>query len=809
MSWLNFNFVPYLTKTRILPDTQVATQQGVQTQDLMSYLTSIKCWSKRHKVEVFALKRDQMKGFDYLAPQGMYDAVEAYGLPTSIIDLDRAAQTDTKCFIRTAHGTAEPITITGVTKQGGSLSPVKSTLTTSLGHHYLNDLMSSDPDVLIITSGIAEKADPHLPDDNLWTTIAMTEATDDSYIFSRTLPSLRRNLTINELDFLRAKVDDPKSRYEELKSFIKDFTFPKFLRRPPITLLRKIVKQNIVSKARALLSLQPIKRINAEDLDTRIKMKIHTESGMPFTPSMDILTLPIDLHGLGFPSLTRINDGIAIDGLHRDLNHVIPSYRIMARITLADWTCSINNCTNPLDAHGLTRNFALHADRIPYGWITAQKAMSSTFPKLALKRTDLPRILSGDVSLSHILSTFHNHLPAVQCPNGHVLHSLRAKGICQLKDMGQWQMLADGKWISPSNGSMIPAAAGVLDHKSVTAALTGPKTLVLKIEGHNIFILHGELVRLIMCLIISNPDDVNTALYSDHMNAIRLIEDSKTANPLKIIYTPRHSDEVSLPARLNFEADHYVSSAQRHIQDIFTAPILMFFMDDFTFHTPEDGWIEPNICTYVDKVQIAATSKRIAAGHQQRMALSHYDPKSPPEYPYTHAYSAYSAIVQLYARSGQLPTADTLYSCNKLQSPQCRHGCDAIEDQHHIFVECKRYAEWRLKAAAHVHQRTNNKLAEKEIEEVDRVNLLTTAKSLFSNNELVWPLHYSTYYLGHIPTFDHLIPRAPVSDKLTLTRLAHHLAADWHTASIRLAGRIWGDFQHEMAKMTITRGRRK
>ncbi|KAJ7079989.1 hypothetical protein B0H15DRAFT_759923, partial [Mycena belliarum] len=51
-------------------------------------------WLNYNLVEVFALKRDQMKGFDYLAPQGMYDAVEAYGLPSAIIDLDRAAQTD-------------------------------------------------------------------------------------------------------------------------------------------------------------------------------------------------------------------------------------------------------------------------------------------------------------------------------------------------------------------------------------------------------------------------------------------------------------------------------------------------------------------------------------------------------------------------------------------------------------------------------------------------------------------------------------------------------------------------------------------
>ncbi|KAJ7843507.1 hypothetical protein B0H14DRAFT_2359025 [Mycena olivaceomarginata] len=55
-----------------------------------------------------------------------------------------------------------------------------------------------------------------------------------------------------------------------------------------------------------------------------------------------------------------------------------------------------------------------------------------------------------------------------------------------------------------------------------------------------------------------------------------------------------------------------------------------------------------------------------------------------------HAYSAYLAVVQLYVHSGQLPTTDVLYSRGKLETPLCRLGCKAIEDQHHIFVNCPR-----------------------------------------------------------------------------------------------------------------------
>ncbi|KAJ7875278.1 hypothetical protein B0H14DRAFT_2299584, partial [Mycena olivaceomarginata] len=213
-------------------------------------------------------------------------------------------------------------------------------------------------------------------------------------------------------------------------------------------------------------------------------------------------------------------------------------------------------------------------------------------------------------------------------------------------------------------------------------------------------------------------------------------------NPLKIVYTLGHSTEVSEPARMNFEADHYALSAQRYLNDVPIAPIPTFFMDDFTFFSNDDGWIKSNIRDYIAKSQIRCAAILAAAGNHERMVLRLYDPKPPPEYSYTHAYSAYSAVVQLYARSGQLPTADTLYSRGKIPSPQCQMGCNAIEDQHHIFVECLRYAPWRNTTANELITCTNDKLAEKGIEEIGRNDLLATVKSLFTDNTSVWPLQY-------------------------------------------------------------------
>jgi hypothetical protein len=42
MTWLNYLLVPYAARKQLIPETQVATQKGVQTRDVMSYLSAIK-----------------------------------------------------------------------------------------------------------------------------------------------------------------------------------------------------------------------------------------------------------------------------------------------------------------------------------------------------------------------------------------------------------------------------------------------------------------------------------------------------------------------------------------------------------------------------------------------------------------------------------------------------------------------------------------------------------------------------------------------------------------------------------------------
>ncbi|KDR65825.1 hypothetical protein GALMADRAFT_15977, partial [Galerina marginata CBS 339.88] len=102
----------------------------------------------------------------------------------------------------------------------------------------------------------------------------------------------------------------------------------------------------------------------------------------------------------------------------------------------------------------------------------------------------------------------------------------------------------------------------------------------------------------------------------------------------------------------------------------------------------------------------------------------------------------------------------------------CRLGCDAVESPRHLFVDCQQYEEWREGAREDVVKKTKLKLETMGIEGDTRDNL---------------------------SRLDHFIPTDSNIGSILKRRLKSHLASDWHTTSIRLAGRIFGDFQKRMA----------
>ena len=105
----------------------------------------------------------------------------------------------------------------------------------------------------------------------------------------------------------------------------------------------------------------------------------------------------------------------------------------------------------------------------------------------------------------------------------------------------------------------------------------------------------------------------------------------------EVIHTKAHTNQVNLSSLLNNEADHYASKSQNFVNSLHPAPIPTFFMDKFTFYWPHNGWIESNICTFIDHFIIQASSLEILKKHHYRMAKWLYDPCPPLTYPYIRA----------------------------------------------------------------------------------------------------------------------------------------------------------------------------
>jgi hypothetical protein len=225
-----------------------------------------------------------------------------------------------------------------------------------------------------------------------------------------------------------------------------------------------------------------------------------------------------------------------------------------------------------------------------------------------------------------------------------------------------------------SDGSMIPATSRIREDKSVTAAITGPQTIMVGLNSRNLFILHSELIGLVMGLVLSDNETLNNKLFTDHLNSTRFIDDARTSinqeNHLRgmngrsyyrwimdlvqrvrteVIHTKAHTNQVNLPSLLNAEADHYTLKAQTVASSLHPAPIPTFFMDEFTFYRPKDGWIESNIRSFIDHFVTQSTSFELQNGYHYRMATWLYEPQSPPAYPYIRATAAYSAVIQWYA----------------------------------------------------------------------------------------------------------------------------------------------------------------
>ncbi|KAK6968924.1 hypothetical protein R3P38DRAFT_3508508 [Favolaschia claudopus] len=263
-----------------------------------------------------------------------------------------------------------------------------------------------------------------------------------------------RSLASNELTYIRGEVsrlrsdkgnkemmlmiadtdDKRKSQFHKLREMITSFEFPSLRTRLPLTAARRVVTQQLMSRLRPHLSFQPLLPKHAEQLDALLRSKIHELFSLPFPFNPSLLSLPLRSLGFDFPSIYVANGIAAIQGLMRDLNHHITLFRTMAHISLADWTCGINQCRHPFDGSSTLDSFLRQTSNLPTAWITAHCTLRDA--GISVRATDLSHFSTGNVSLIHI----YNALPIPLRGNipRSLLTSLTGVGVIQLRDAASW-----------------------------------------------------------------------------------------------------------------------------------------------------------------------------------------------------------------------------------------------------------------------------------------------------------------------------------------------------------------------------------
>jgi hypothetical protein len=91
-------------------------------------------------------------------------------------------------------------------------------------------------------------------------------------------------------------------------------------------------------------------------------------------------------------------------------------------------------------------------------------------------------------------------------------------------------------------------------------------------------------------------------------------------------------------------------------------------------------------------------------------------------------------------------------------------------------------------------------IEEFKLEESQAPRLLNAAKSFFCDSTNIWPLHYSAYYLGHVPRLDKMVSNKFFSNSSTYTHFLHNLHGDFYLAGIHLASQICGMVQRDMVR---------
>ncbi|KAG1775612.1 hypothetical protein EV702DRAFT_972795, partial [Suillus placidus] len=205
-----------------------------------------------------------------------------------------------------------------------------------------------------------------------------------------------------------------------------------------------------------------------------------------------------------------------------------------------------------------------------------------------------------------------------------------------------------------------------------------------------------------------------------------------------LCWTAAHTGSLAPECLANDYVDRMASSAQHSAGVLASAPLATFAMDDFTVVAPDYGFIECNLSSFIISRLEHAYASHVSFRPAKALTLALYDRHLLPDFPYTRASSSYSAVVQLYARSSQLDTAQVRHRRFHDTPPWCHFGCDVFESMHHIFALCPAFMAIHRAHNMQLCDETSSLLEGKTTDSIKEV-FDRAAQRLFSDDAGLWP----------------------------------------------------------------------
>ncbi|KAK0208498.1 hypothetical protein DFS33DRAFT_1484845 [Desarmillaria ectypa] len=526
---------------------------------------------------------------------------------------------------------------------------------------------------------------------------------------------------------------------------------------------------SLVSKIHPCLSFQLISHSHVVELDHLLAKKVHDFFGFPFPFHSQLPSLPIVLLGADFLSITSINAEVTVGGIIHDLDHHVLMFRCMAQITMADWACTYNSCTFPFEASSLARSFrpSFHG-KLPHTWLLAHDVLRSL--NVSIRSTDQSNVSLGQLSLTHICSSLRDY------PNGIGIISFEQ---AERDVLSLLRNLFDRISV-PHIPSQLTASSILQPRSIILAAIHASHSYALSLPSFSLFLILAAL------LYRADPQSDIFSPFTDHLNAVHFLHNalrlppalhvwsSLPARPLycwlynilqsfpstsALQYLHAHTNHHDIASWANDAVDIHATRSQTVDPHPAFVPLPTFTMDDCILFRDDTGFLESSIGPFIRSLlhhQLRSSTDFVPAGF---MNWSLYDHHSPPLHPYTRTSYAYSAVVQMYARSQQLATKHTLFLRLGNISPRCRFGCGVVETAHHLFVSCQTFTSLRTSYISHALTALQD-LIDRSDDQINHsfhvFSLRHTAEVLFTD-DVARPLAESRYYFGLLPRLDTLI----------------------------------------------------